>query len=347
MKRVYIVTGANGHLGRNIVERLLKAEQEVHALILKGEQMPCFTNNYSLTVTKGDVCDIESMLPLFANTQNKEIVVIHTAAIIDIRSKVSPLAYQVNVGGTKNMIQLALRYGVYRYIHVSSVHAIPEPKVNKLIRETKFFSPDKVHGGYAKTKAEATQAVIDAINNQGLPAIILHPSGIIGPDEAGTNNIVMAIKNFVQGRLHICPEGGYNFVDVRDIAGACLQAVDCGRVGEPYILSGRYYRMKDIFEMANTMTSEKHRFVCLPIWVLKMVAPLLEKWAERMHQAPLITPYSLFALSSRANFSHQKASCELGFWPRDMYDTLKDTINAFTGRRKRLWAWRRKLSFSQ
>ncbi len=347
MSRVYIVTGANGHLGRNLIECLLKAEQEVHALILPGEQMPHFPNEYLMDVVEGNVCDIKSMIPLFADTEGKEIVLIHAAAIIDIRSNVSPLTYQVNVVGTKNVVQLALQYRVYRYLHVSSVHAIPEPKVNKLIRETKFFSPQKVHGGYAKTKAEATQLVMDAIQNQGLPGIIVHPSGIIGPDEAGHNNIVAAIKNFVQGKLHICPEGGYNFVDVRDIAHACIKAVDSGRLGEPYILSGRYYRMRDLFDMANTITQEKHRFISVPIWLLKMFAPWMERWAEHKHQAPLITPYSLFALASRANFSHQKASCELGFWPRDMYDTLKDTIRSFTKPKKRVYAWRRKVSFSQ
>ena len=153
MSRVYIVTGANGHLGRNLIECLLKAEQEVHALILPGEQMPHFPNEYLMDVVEGNVCDIKSMIPLFADTEGKEIVLIHAAAIIDIRSNVSPLTYQVNVVGTKNVVQLALQYRVYRYLHVSSVHAIPEPKVNKLIRETKFFSPQKVHGGYAKTKA--------------------------------------------------------------------------------------------------------------------------------------------------------------------------------------------------
>ena len=347
MKRLYIITGANGHLGRNIVERLLKAGHEVRAFILQGEEMPRFPNDDLMTVYSGNVCDIDSMAPLFANSAGREVIVIHAAAIIDIRTKVSPLAYQVNVGGTKNIIELALKYHVYRYIHLSSVHAIPEPKVNKLICETKSFSPAKVHGGYAKTKAEASQLVIDAVTQRGLPGIILQPSGIIGPGDMGTNNIVAAIKSFVQGKLHICPQGGYNFVDVRDITAVCVRAADCGRVGESYLLSGRYYRMKDVFEMANSITGHKRRFVSLPIWLLKIFAPGMEKWAEHKHQAPLITPYSLFALASRANFSHEKATRELNFWPRDMYDTLKDTIGSFPLERKRSYCWRRRVSFGQ
>ena len=76
MSRVYIVTGANGHLGRNLIECLLKAEQEVHALILPGEQMPHFPNEYLMDVVEGNVCDIKSMIPLFADTEGKEIVLI-------------------------------------------------------------------------------------------------------------------------------------------------------------------------------------------------------------------------------------------------------------------------------
>lgn len=346
MKRIYVVTGANGHLGRNILERLLSAEQQVRALILPGETLPHFPHEELLTIIEGDVCDASSMEPLFADMTGKECVVIHAAAIIDIRSRVSPLTYQVNVLGTQNIIELALRHNVYRYIQISSVHAIPEPKNNRLIREVGYFSPDLVRGGYAKTKAEATQDVMDSIALHGLPGIILQPSGIIGPDATGRNNIVLALKSFVQGKLHVCPEGGYNFVDVRDIADACIKAVDYGRVGESYILSGRFYSMKDLFQMVNTMIPKRRKFCDMPIWFLKILAPWMEKWAELTHQTPLITPYSLYALSSRANFSHQKASCELGFWPRDMYDTVKDTIRGFSRVPQKVYC-RRKVSFSR
>lgn len=326
MERIYILTGANGHLGHIIAQTLLKKGQQVRGLLLEGQSMPFETGN-NFTAVYGDVRNLETLRPLFAGTEGMQTIVIHTAAIIDIHGHVSPLTREVNVGGTKNMVELALKHKVHRFLHVSSVHAIPELPENRTIREVKHFSPDKVQGGYAKTKAEATQFVLDAVQNKGLPAVILHPSGILGPQDNGSNNAVAAIHNYVNGSLRACPKtGGYDFVDVRDVASAVLSAVDGGRIGETYILSGRYYNMRDIFGMLREITGQKNKCHVMPMWLVKLAAPLMEKWADRKKKQPLITRYSMYTLTSNGNFSHEKASRELGFWPRDIYETLKDTI---------------------
>ncbi len=327
MERTYLVTGANGHLGRHIVRQLLAEGQQVRAFLLRGESMPLGQGNQNLTQYWGDICDMASIEPLFEGLEGRELVVIHTAAVIDITSKVTPRAYQVNVCGTKNLVALALRYRVYRFIYVSSVHAIAEPKQNRLIYETKQFSTGAVEGGYAKTKAEAAAFVLEAAQQSGLPAVLLHPSGILGPMDGGNNNLVEAVKNFVSGKLRVCPQGGYDLVDVRDVAAACIKAVDKGRVGEPYILSGRYYRIAEIFDMLSQITGKKRPYMMLPGWMAQAAAPAMEKAALRKGKAPLVTKYSLYTLRSHAAFSHQKASRELDFWPRDIFDTLADTVH--------------------
>ncbi len=332
MNRIYIVTGAGGHLGRHIVQQLLDEGQAVRAFLLTGEKMPLGKNSPLLRCYWGDVRDKETLRPLFAGLAGQQIVVVHAAAVIDITTKVSPLAYEVNVLGTKNMVESALQYGVYRFIYVSSVHAIAEPACSQLIRETRQFSPSTVEGGYAKTKAEAAALVIRATQQQGLPGILLHPTGIIGPMDAGNNNLVTAIKNYVQGSLRICPKGGYDFVDVRDVASACIAAADKGRVGEPYILSGRYYRISELFDMLREISRKKRGYWVLPNWVASTAAPLMEKAALRKGKAPLVTKYSLYTLHSHAAFSHEKASRELGFWPRDIWDTLTDTLHWLQGK---------------
>ena len=95
-------------------------------------------------------------------------------------------------------------------------------------------------GPYAKTKAEATQAVLEAVK-QGLNAVVVHPSGIIGPYDNGNNHIVKLAKDYISGKLLAGVIGGYDFVDVRDVAKGCIAAVDKGEVGECYILSNRFY----------------------------------------------------------------------------------------------------------
>jgi dihydroflavonol-4-reductase len=285
---------------------------------------------------RGDVCDIASLEPLFLGLEAYEPVVIHTAAIIDISSKVSPLARQVNVEGTKNMVALALKYKVHRFIHLSSVHAIPEATGHRLIKETKCFSPDYVEGGYAKTKAEASQYVMEMVESASLPAIILHPSGIAGPMDLGTNNIVCAIGSYLKGHIPFCPHGGYNIVDVRDVAAMCIAAVDKGRIGETYILSGKHYEFAEIFSITREISPKKQiKCLTIPMWIARLAAPVLERAALLKHKLPLITRYSLRALSSNDNFSHEKASRELGFWPRDIYETLQDTIAWLSRTQKR------------
>lgn len=334
MDRIYLITGANGHLGRTIVQQLAQAGERMRALVLPGEAAPTL-EAANIEIVRGDVCNKASLQPLFAGLENRQVVVIHAAAIIDITSKVSKKAWEVNVGGTQNMVALALQHKVWRFLHVSSVHAIPEAPHHREISETKLFSPSAVEGGYAKTKAEASRYVMDCVREKGLPAVILHPSGIIGPGDTGTNNVVAAISSYRENHLPACPRGGYDLVDVRDVAAAIIAAADKGRIGETYILSGRHYEFRDIFAMVRSIVGKGRRCPVVPTWMARMAAPFLEKSALRKKQKPLVTAYSLNALASNDNFTHQKASRELGFWPRDFYDTLADTLAELPAPQKR------------
>ncbi len=324
MARTIIVTGAAGHLGRHIVQLLRRQGEAVRALALPGEDASML-EEAGAAVYRGDVCSPEQLAPLFAGLRKGEAVVIHAAGIIDIGAAVSPKTRLVNVGGTRNMIECALAAGARRFLYVSSVHAIPEAPGHRCIRETKHFSPDTVRGGYAKTKAEASALVMEAVEKRGLDGILLHPSGIIGPMDSGSNHIVAALRAYLEGKLPACPKGGYDLVDVRDVAAACVAAIDRGRVGEGYILSGRHYEMREIFRITRELVGRGGRCPAIPVWLARAAAPFLQWQAKRKKKRPLVTPYSLDTLNSNDHFSHEKASRELGFWPRDICDTLADT----------------------
>ena len=177
MKRRYIITGANGHLGNTIIRMLQQEDAEIYGLILPGEQVQSHGGAHYIT---GDIRDMESLRPLFADGEDRELYVIHTAGIIDISEKGSPLLYDVNINGTKNMVSLCKEYGVRRMVYVSSVHAIPEGDSYGVITEADRFEANAVTGAYARTKASATQLVLDA-GKEGLDVVVVHPSGIIGP----------------------------------------------------------------------------------------------------------------------------------------------------------------------
>ena len=251
--------------------------------------------------------------------------VIHCAAIVYIKSKYNPLIYNVNVNGTKNIVDKVLELNA-KLVYVSSVHAIPEKPNNDLITEVTNFNPDDVYGLYAKTKAEAAKYVMDAIKNKNLNACIIHPSGIIGPNDFGNSHLTQLIKVVSNGKLFACVKGGYDFVDVRDVAKGVTNACKNGIKGECYILSNRYITIKELCDLICDLQKRKRIKIILPISIAKLIAPLFELYYNLKKETPLFTKYSLYTLSSNANFSNKKARQYLDFKNRSIEDTIKDTI---------------------
>lgn len=321
MEKTYLVTGACGHLGGTLVRLLERTGAQVRGLRIPSEQA---RNRAHVTYYPGDVRDRDSLRPLFRGLAGREVVVFHTAAIVDISGEVTPQMHDVNVNGTKNILALCREYGVKRLVYVSSVHAIPEKDGYAVLREVDRFSPQQVTGGYAKTKAEATQAVLDAAA-QGLDAVVVHPSGILGPFDGAENHLVQLVKEYAGGKLPACVKGGYDFVDVRDVAAGCLAAAKKGRSGQCYILSNRHYEVKEVLAMAKTLCHGR-RLPVLPMWMAQAAEPLLGWVARVKKQRPLYTKYSLYTLRSNDRFDHGKATAELGYRPRDLRQTVRDTL---------------------
>ena len=321
MKGIYIVTGARGHLGSTLLRLLQNTDAEVRGLVLPRETAK---NHHNIRYYTGDVRNPDSLRPLLENTHGLPVWVIHTAAIVDISEEVSPQLYAVNVEGTRNLLSLCREYGVQRLLYVSSVHAIPEKDKTSVLTEVSNFSPNDVVGGYAKTKAEATQLVLDAAS-EGLDAVVVHPSGILGPYDRSGNHLVQMVSEYIRGRLPACVNGGYDFVDVRDVAKGCLLAADKGRPGQCYILSNRHYELRDVLSMVRSVSGGR-RLPVLPMWMAKGAAPLLQWAAKKKKARPLFTSYSLYTLKSNDRFSHDKATAELDYRPRDLTQTLHDTV---------------------
>ena len=321
MKKRMIITGANGHLGSTLIRALSRSSAEVYGLILPGEDCADHGNIHYI---KGDVREPESLRPLFADAEDRELYVIHTAGIIDISKKGNPAIYDVNIKGIENMIFLSKEYHVKRMLYVSSVHAIAEPAHDRVISETADFSPNTVTGVYAQTKASATHAVLEAAK-EGLDVVVVHPSGIIGPNDPSGNHLVQMITDYLRGALPACVKGGYDFVDVRDVAKGCLLALTRGRSGSCYILSNRHYEIREVLEMVRSESKGK-KLAVLPMWMAKAAAPFMEWYAKRRKQRPLYTKYSLYTLTSNDRFSHDKATSELGYCPRDLKETIRDTV---------------------
>jgi dihydroflavonol-4-reductase len=318
----YLITGASGHVGKCLVDTLLKQKASIRVLVLPGEVYPY----KGVEIIYGDVTKKETLIPFFANEDKEDLILIHLAAIISIYKKGNPRVRLVNVVGTQNVMDLALANHVKKIIHVSSVHALSEGDRDHLLKEQTIFYPERVNGQYAKSKAEANNYVMSLIQN-GLPAIIVHPSGIIGPYDDGHSHLVALLKEYYNGKLTSIVKGGYDFVDVRDVVDGILKAIDKGRVGECYILSNRYYSIREIINIASKITGKKPIKRVLPSWFVKIFAPIAEIWYKIRKKTPLFTKYAISTINNKDRFSHEKANRELGYSNRNIEDTIKDSYD--------------------
>jgi len=330
MKKNFIITGAAGHLAGVIIRKLGCLGCYVRGLVLPNEEGP---EQENAEYIKGDITSPETLDPLFSGLDPKETFLIHTAGLISVQEKVSPLVKKVNVDGTKNIIAKCIQYGISRLVYVSSVHAIPEKGKWEEVSEISDFDPDKVEGAYAKTKAMATKAVLEA-GKDGLDVVVVHPSGIIGPYDDGRNHLVQLFQMYLRGKLPAVVTGGFDFVDVRDLADGILSAGEKGRSGECYILSNRYFTMKEIAEYMRLALGRKCKLPALPLGFVKTLAYFFDFIAKIAGIRNIFTPYSFATLGTTTYYSHYKATVEFGYHPRDMKQTVKDTMDYLKGRLK-------------
>ena len=294
----YLVTGASGFLGRTVLSELKEKNTEVRALVMENDPLAKELPHW-VSVVYGDVCDDASLDRFFSGADGKACV-IHCAGIVSVASRPGDRIYRVNVGGTNNILRHCEKSGVGKLIYVSSVHAIPEKPKGTEITEDAVFSPEMVHGDYAKSKTIATSLVFEAAS-RGLNASVVFPTGIIGP-------------------------GGYDFVDVRDVAAGIVACSEHGKAGHGYILSGQYATIRDILNAAKDALGLKRSVSFLPICFAKLIAPLYEKRSLRKKQTLYFTPYAVSVLDSNSKFSRAAAAASFGYAPRSLQSSIRDTV---------------------
>jgi len=316
--KTYIVTGAAGHLGTAILHELKDKEIIIKAFLRNGESPTIVADN--ITYFYGDVCDISTLEPLFKD--NEEAYVIHCAALISIVEKGNEeILNKVNVDGVANIISLCRKYKIKKLIHVSSVHALPDLEKGKIIEEIAYYDPDKVRGSYAKSKALGAQLVVEA---NDINRCILLPSGIVGPYDKGHNHLIQLCNDYHLGRLKVVTAGGYNFVDVRDVAEACIKAIARGENGQSYIISGHYLSIKEMLDICAAYWGQK-KVKVIPTFLAYLGLPFIKLGSLITKKRPLYTSYSLYTLSANANFSNAKAIRELALQISDIKDTIEAT----------------------
>ncbi|MFA6027433.1 MAG: SDR family oxidoreductase [Patescibacteria group bacterium] len=315
-----VVTGGTGHIGNVLVRELIKKGEKVRLLLLPGEKTESL-EGLSFEKVEGDVQKIATLEKAFAGAK----AVFHLAGIISISPGQKKLIYQVNVEGTKNVIKACLKTGVKRLVYTSSIHAFVEPPSDETINEDQLIIPEGVSGHYAKSKAMATLAVLKAVKEKKLNAVIVAPSGVIGPYDYKISELGHLIIDFAHKKLKAFINGAYDFVDVRDVVAGLIAAMEKGRKGEIYILSGEQIKIKEILKILTKVTGKKAPVYAMPAWLAIATAPFSILYYRILKAKPLFTAYSVRVLMSNSKTDHSKARQELGYNPRTVRESINDS----------------------
>lgn len=322
--KIYLVTGAAGFLGGTVCRELVKKGEKVRAFVLPNDKAMQYVPKEA-EIIEGDLCDMESLQRFFDVPKDKEIIVLHIASIVTVNPEFNQKVMDVNVGGTKNIIELCKSHNVSKLVYCSSTGAIPELPHGQKIKEINQFDPEKVVGCYSQSKAIATQLVLDACK-EGLNASIVHPSGILGPEDYAVGETTGVIIQIINGEMPAGIAGSFNLCDVRDLANGVILASEKGGKGECYILGNDEVTFKDFSHLLSKEANCKKMKFFIPISVANQIAAKMEKVAKKKGTRPLMTTFSVYNLARNNVFDSSKAKTELGYTTRSYQETIIDEV---------------------
>lgn len=311
------VTGAAGHLGNVVCRRLIENGYEVRVLYRKDDQ--AFAD---LPVEKqiGDVLDTDSVDAFVKGCD----IIIHSAAIISIHGDPTGIVHRTNTEGPRNIAEACVRHGIKKLIHVSSTHAVMELPFETPFDETR---PYKQKGSFAYdfSKSTGEQLILEYFRNGKLNGIVVRPSSVIGPFDYKPSEIGKALLDFYNRKIPVLPPGGYNFIDVRDISQTIVNAIEKGRNGEIYLLSGVYYSMRNFAKIVQEVSGKKVPKMVMPFWFLKILLPFVKLYGKLKRANPVFTIEAITALKlGHPNMVNEKAQKELGHVCRPLKETIAD-----------------------
>ena len=313
------VTGANGHVGVNLCKALIEQGHQVKALTHRHSQGLKFI---PVTIVKGDLLEKSSLIPLLSDVD----VVFHLAAKISITGDPDGMVARINTEGTMNMLSAAIECKVKRFIHFSSIHAFQQHPQNQALDETR---PLVMNEGFAydRSKAAGERAVMAAVKG-GLDAVVLSPTAIIGPADPEPSLIGNALIDIYNNKIPSLVPGGYDWVDVRDIVDAAITAMEKGRTGEKYLLSGQWRSLQEFSGLIQHHTGKKTVHTVLPMWIARVGLPFITLYSKISGTKPLYTSESLTIIAEgNRMISNSKAKKELGFNPRPLTETIGDSLS--------------------
>ena len=315
-----VVTGAGGFLGSVLVRELVARGRSVRAIIRSNAKA---LEELDIEIVTADIRDSSSIDRALAGAES----VFHLASVISLSGDRSGSVSATNIDGARNVAEAALKNGVKRFIHCSSIHVFDLKDHGKTINENtiRVTTDSPV---YDRTKYAGEIAVRNLIK-MGLPAVVLHPTGVIGPGDHRPSRMGQVLIDLSSKKLPALISGGFNWVDVRDVCVGALAAEEFGRIGESYILSGQWHSTRQLATFGEEITGTPPPNFDLPMWLAQGIAPIGSLLGNISSNEYRLNSDTVSALKAARKISSAKAETELGFKSRPIRNSVHDAYKWF------------------
>ena len=319
-----LLTGATGFVGSAVARALIGAGFPVRALVRPGS--PRFhLGDLDLEFIEGDLRDAASVSRAVKGAR----YAFHVAADYRLWARDPHEIFAANVDGTRNIMQAALRAGVERVVHTSSVATLGLRPDGTAADESNPLSEAQGIGAYKRSKIAAERLVEAMIAREGLPAVIVNPSTPVGPRDVKPTPTGRIIVEAACGRIPGFVDTGLNLVHVDDVAAGHLAALEHGVVGERYILGGANVTFADMLADIAHLVGRKPPRLRIPRAAVMPIAYAAEALARFTGREPFATVDGVRMAKHRMFFTAAKAERDLGHRPRPYMAGLEDAIHWF------------------
>lgn len=323
---IALITGSSGHVGSNLIRELSKQDYKIRCIDFDGDYRAY--EGFDVEVIKGDITNKDSLRSVFKNVD----IVFHTAALINLDRRYEKQIRQVNVEGTRNVCEAAVKAGVKKLIHFSSVDAFYRFPIEEPLLESRSLIDDPNAVPYDLSKADGQKIVLEFCEKD-LDASIIHPTSIVGPNDFKPGLPMQEMVNLANGKRKLVPNWGYNFVDVRDLCITAISAVKLGRTGQNYIVGGEYHLYSYIAELMKQQLGRTVLLATIPDFVSYLGLPY-EYIKSLITGKPRVLTIDTLHTGKTGNkvVPSTLAREELGHNPRPLEETIYDMVSFFQKR---------------
>lgn len=318
-----LITGATGYIGNNLANTLANMGNIVHAIV-RSDSAKRLLQHPNIILFKGDILDTDSLVTAMKGCQQ----VYHTAAKVGLDIKNYPDFHNVNVEGTRNVIDAILQTNIEKTVFTSTCSVIG-PSINHPLNE-KNSQTAKITNAYDVTKKMSEDIIFQQVT-KGMNAVIVSPSKIYGPGNISHSLTANAVINmFLKKKITLIPSPGtyqVSFAFIDDIINGHLLAMKNGKSGEKYILGGVNISYQEFFNQIRTISSCDGHIIHFSKNTFKTLALLQLLNYKITGIPPLFTANSIDYIFNNYVFSSEKAIKELGYKITPLEDALKQTIH--------------------